>query len=57
MLLPAITWQSIFYRCINQLLIMGFDDAGYILGATVTHLHCVLIKYFVKLVGGWEVLT
>ena len=29
-----------FYRCINQLLIMRFDYAGYILGATVAHLHC-----------------
>ena len=55
MLLPAITWQSIFYRCINQLLIMRFDDVGYIFGGTVAHLHCVLIKYFAKLVGGWEV--
>ena len=38
MLLPAITWQSVFYRRINQLLIMWFDDAGYVLGATVAHL-------------------
>ena len=30
---------------------MGFDDAGYILCATVAHLHCVLIKYFLKLDG------
>ena len=36
---------------------MWFDDAGYVLGATVAHLHCVLIKYFVELVGGWEVVT
>ena len=43
--LPAITWQSIFYRCINQLLIMQFDDAGFILSATAAHLHCVLIKF------------
>ena len=52
MLLPAITWQNIFHIRIDQLLIMRFDDAGYILGATVAHFHCVLIKYFVKLVGG-----
>ena len=57
MLLSAIAWQSIFYRCINQLLIIRLDDVGYILGAAVAHLHCVLIKYFVKLVGGWEVVT
>ena len=25
---------------------MWFDDGGYILGVTVAHLHCVLIKYF-----------
>ena len=36
--LRAITRQSIFYRCIIQLLIMWFDDAGYVLGATVAHL-------------------
>ena len=54
MFLPAITWQSFFYRCINQLLFMWFDDAGYVLGTTVAHLHRVLIKYFVRLVGGWE---
>ena len=52
MLLPAITWQNIFHRCIDQLIIMVFDDAGYILGATVAHFHCVRIKYFVKFVGG-----
>ena len=57
MLLPVITWLSVFYRRINQLLIMWFDDAGYILGTTVAHLHCVLIKYVVELVGGWEVVT
>ena len=57
MLLSAITWQSVFYRRINQLLIMLFDDAGYVLGATVALLHCVLIKYFVELVRGWEVVT
>ena len=57
MLLPAISWQSSFYRCINQLLIMRFDDAGYVLGATVADLHCALVKYFVKLVGGWEVVV
>ena len=33
MLLPASTWQSVFYGRINQLLIMRFDDAGYVLGA------------------------
>ena len=27
---------------------MQFDDAGYILDATVAHFYCVLIKYFVK---------
>ena len=53
MLLPAITWQNIFHRCINQLLCMRFDDAGYILGATVAHFHCILIKYFVALI--WRV--
>ena len=36
---------------------MRFDDAGYLLGAAVAHLHCVLIKYFVKLVGGWVIVT
>ena len=36
---------------------MWFDDAGYVLGATVAHLHCVLIKYFVDLVGGWQMVT
>ena len=39
-LLPTITWQIIFHRCINQLLIMRFDGASYILGATVAHLQC-----------------
>ena len=34
---------------------MRFDHAGYILGATVTHPNCVPIKYFMKLVGSWEV--
>ena len=57
MLLPAITWQNIFHRCIDQLLSMRFDDAGYILGATVAHFHCALIKYFVALIGGWEMVT
>ena len=57
MLCPAITWQNIFHRCIDQLLIMRFDDAGYIVSTTVAHFHCVLVKYFVKLVGGWEVVT
>ena len=55
MLLPAITWQSVFYGRINQLLIMGFNDTGYVLGAAVAHCHCVVIKYFVELVGGWQV--
>ena len=36
---------------------MWFDDAGNVLGAAAAHLHCVLIKFFVKLVGGWEVVT
>ena len=31
---------------------MQFDDAGYILGATVTQLGCVLIKNFVMLAEG-----
>ena len=57
MLLPLITRQSIVYRCINQLLFMQFYDGGYILGATVAHFYCVFIKYFVKLIGGWEVVT
>ena len=57
MLLPATTWPNIFHRCIDQLSIMQFDDTGYILGATVADFHCVLIKYFVKLVGGWNVVT
>ena len=39
MLLPATTWQSVVYRRINQLLVMLFDDAGYVLGGTVAHLH------------------
>ena len=55
MLLPAITRQSVFCGRINQLLIMGFNDAGYVLGVTVAHFHCVVIKYFVELNGGWEV--
>ena len=55
MLLPGITWQSAFYGRINELLIMSFDDAGYVLVATVAHFHCVVTKYFVELVGGWEV--
>ena len=57
MLLPAITRLNIFIDVFDQLLIMEFDDASYILGAAVAHLHCVLIKYFVKLGGGWEVVT
>ena len=57
MLFPAITWQNIFHRCIDQLLIMRFYDAGHRLGAKVAHFHYVLIKYFVKLVGGWKVVT
>ena len=36
---------------------MRFDGAGCILGETVAHLHRVLIKYLVKFVGGWEVVT
>ena len=36
-----------FYRCINMLLIMGFDNV-YILGTTVAHLDSILIKYFVR---------
>ena len=55
MLLPAITRQSVFCGRINQLLIMGFNDAGYVLGVTVAHFHCVVVKYFVELNGGWEV--
>ena len=35
---------------------MRFDDAGHSLGAKIAHFHCVL-KYFMKLVGGWEVVT
>ena len=56
MLLPAIKWQMIFYRCINQLLIMRFD-VGYTLGAAVAHLDCIFIKDFEKFVGGWNVVT
>ena len=40
-----------FYRCVNQLLIMRSDYVGYIMGAAVAHLNSALIKYFVKLVG------
>ena len=36
---------------------MRFDDAGYILGATLAHLDCVLIKHFMKLAERWEVVT
>ena len=36
---------------------MWFDDAGYILGATVAQFHSAVVKYFVKLVGKWEVVT
>ena len=36
---------------------MRFDDAGYISGTAVAHLHCVLIKYFVNIAGGWEMVT
>ena len=46
-----------FYRCVNQLLMTGSDDVGYIVGAAVAHLNCALIKYFVMLVGEWEVVT
>ena len=56
MLLPAIKWQMIFYRCINQLLIMRFD-VGYTLSAAVAHLDCIFIKYFEKFIGGWNVVT
>ena len=51
MLLPAITWQNIFYKCIDQLHIMPFASAAYTLGATVAYLHCVLIKNIEELVG------
>ena len=44
--------QNTFHRY-NDQLFMQFDEAGYILGATVAHFHCVLIKYFEKLVEGW----
>ena len=47
-------YMVLVYKCVNQLVIVRFDDAGYILVATAAHFHCVLIKYFVKLVGGWE---
>ena len=36
---------------------MRFDNAGYILEATLARLNYVLMKYFVKLAGGWEVVT
>ena len=36
---------------------MWSDDAGYVLGATAAHLHCVLNKYFVELARGWEVVA
>ena len=42
---------TMFYRCVNQLLIMRSDYVGYIMGAAVAHLNSALIKYFVKLVG------
>ena len=45
MLLPAITWQRTFYRCINQLLIMWFDDTGYVLGATVARIYIYIYIY------------
>ena len=48
----ASSCNYIFYRYINQLFYMQFDDAGYILGATVTQLGCVLIKNFVMLAEG-----
>ena len=57
MVLLPIAWQNIFHRCIDQRFIMRFNDAGYILGATVAHLHCAYIKYFVKLVVKLEVVT
>ena len=60
MLLPAITWlhgRVFFYSFIIQFLIMRFDNSGYILGATVAHLGWDLIRYFLKLVGVWEVVT
>ena len=47
MLLLAIKFLY-FYRCINQLLIVRFDDADYFLSVALAHVHCVLIKYFVK---------
>ena len=28
------------------------DLMMYVLGATVAHIHCVVVKYFVELVGG-----
>ena len=52
MLVPAITCQSCFYGRINQLLIMWFDDTGYVLGATVAHFRCVVLKYFWSLLEG-----
>ena len=36
---------------------MRSDYVGYITGAAVAHLNSALIKYFVKLVGEWEVVT
>ena len=38
------------------MMMMQFDDAD-ILGATTAHADYILIKYFVKLVGGWRVVT
>ena len=55
MLLPAITWQNIFHRYIDRLLLRRLDDADF--GCKLAHLHCALVKYFVKLIGGWEVVT
>ena len=52
MLLPAIKWQSVFYGRINQLLIMWFDDAGYVLGATVTHFSVLLSNILLSLLEG-----
>ena len=31
---------------------MWLYDTFYVLGAAVAHVYCVLIKYFVKVVGG-----
>ena len=45
MLLPAITWQRTFYRCINQLLIMWFGDTGYVLGAAVALIYVYIYMY------------